>query len=668
MIIVQVLKNIFLAPLELVFEAIFQISFYITRSEGWSIILLSLVVSTLVLPLYKRAEKLESEQREKEKELSHWVEHIKKHFHGDEKYMVLSAYYRENHYSPLSQLKSSISLLLQIPFFLAAYDLLGVRAAERFAGTGGGLFGFDLGAPDGLLSFAGITINALPILMTLVNILACYIYTKGYPFKSALRSYLLAIFFLVFLYKSPSALLVYWTMNNFYSLFKTIIMKNAQNKAKKGLDPDASGWDTFTSISLGWRFDREKFFPIDRNIVNMFKLRASYGELGNEASVGDYAIYATMARNNMTYSFGNQPITGSAVSTFVNENLAWEKRKTMNVGLDLAFFNNRIEFTAEWYKNKSEDLLYAVPVPASAGVANTSVTMNAASLENSGFEFSITYRNRDHALKHEISANLSTLKNKVTSLGFGTERYITGAYITEVGQEVGKFYGWDYQGIIRTQEQLDKLNDIAKEKGLTEYQPGAQVGDCYYRDVNGDGQINADDQTVLGSGLPKVNFGLSAHFEYKIFDLSISTFGALGYHVTDYLYNTLNSSYGYGNKDVNILSANRWDGQTYVSDIPRTYLSNSATLAWNDLFCDRQIQNAAYWKIANVELGCNLPNKWFANYVTGVRIYVSAQNLFTITGYKGYNVDYAGGTFTPGYNYCSYPTARSFMAGINFTF
>ena len=427
-------------------------------------------------------------------------------------------------------------------------------------------------------------------------------------------------------------------------------------------------WDTFTSISLGWRFDKEKFYPIDRDIVNMFKVRASYGELGYEAAVGDYAIQATMARNNMTYSFGNQAITGSAVSNFVNENLSWEKRKTMNVGIDLAFFNNRIEFTAEWYKNKSQDLLYGVPVPASAGMANTSVTMNAASMENSGLEFSLTYRNRDHALKHEISANLSTLSNKVTSLGFGTDSYISGAYITQVGEEVGKFYGWDYQGIIRTQAQLDELNAIAQSKGLSEYQPGAQVGDCYYRDVNGDGQINADDQTVLGSGLPSVNFGLSAHLEYSIFDLSISTFGALGYHVSDYLYNALNSSYGYGNKDVAVLDANQWDGGTYVSSIPRTYLSNSATLAWNDLFCDRQIQNAAYWKIANVELGCNLPNKWFSNYVTGVRIYVSAQNLFTFTGYKGYNVDYAGGTFTPGYNYCSYPTARSFMAGLNFTF
>ena len=120
--------------------------------------------------------------------------------------------------------------------------------------------------------------------------------------------------------------------------------------------------------------------------------------------MGDYAIQATMARNNMTYSFGNQPITGSAVSNFVNENLSWEKRKTMNIGLDLAFFNNRIEFTAEWYKNKSQDLLYGVPVPASAGVANSSVTMNAASMENSGLEFSVTYPQLFHAQRRNPSS------------------------------------------------------------------------------------------------------------------------------------------------------------------------------------------------------------------------------------------------------------------------
>ena len=468
-------------------------------------------------------------------------------------------------------------------------------------------------------------------------------------------------------YEAKHTLASYLARLNYDFDGKYLVSGIIRRDGSSRLTPDKR-WDTFTSVSLGWRFDKEKFFPIDRDIVNMFKLRASYGELGNEASVADYAIQATMSRNNMTYSFGNNPITGSAVSVFTNPDLSWEKRKTYNIGLDLAFFNNRIEFTAEWYKNKSVDLLYNVPVPASAGVSNTTVTMNAASLENSGLEFSATYRNRDHALKHEISANLSTLKNKVTSLGFGEEKYITGSYITQVGEEVGKFYGWDYQGIIRTQAQLDELNSYANSKGFNEYQAGANVGDCYYRDVNGDGQINADDQTVLGSGLPAVSFGLSAHLEYGIFDLSISTFGALGYHVTDYLYNTLNSCYGYGNKDVDILNANQWDGGTYISNVPRTYLSNTATLAWNDLFSSRQIQNAAYWKIANVELGCNLPNKWFADYVSGVRIYVSAQNLYTFTGYHGYNVDYAGGTFTPGYNYCSYPTPRTFMAGINFTF
>ena len=418
-------------------------------------------------------------------------------------------------------------------------------------------------------------------------------------------------------------------------------------------------WDTFPSISVGWRFDKESFYPINRDIINMFKIRASYGELGNE-NIADGVYEMTMARNNMTYSFGNQPVTGSAASQFVIEDVYWEKKKTMNVGVDLALFNNRIEFTAEWYKNKSQDLLFShVPVPNSGGFANSEVTMNAASMENSGVEFSVTYRNRDHALKHEISANLSTLHNKVTSLGFGTEQYLDGDYITRVGEEVGQFYGYVYEGIARTQADLD---DHAT-------QDGAQVGDCLYKDLNGDGVIDTNDRQVLGRGLPRVNFGISAHLEYKNFDLSISTFGALGYHVTDGIYNSLTSCYGPGNKSVDQLDANRWsaDGLTYISSVPRTYYSTSG-MAWNDLFSDRKIQNAAYWKLANIELGYNFRDSWFKGYVSGVRVYVSAQNLLTLTKYKGYNVDYAGGTFTPGFNWCSYPSARSFMAGLLFSF
>ena len=442
-------------------------------------------------------------------------------------------------------------------------------------------------------------------------------------------------------------------------LLSAVVRRDGSSRLSKNIR-----WGTFPSVSVGWRVDKEKFFPFTPDVMNMFKIRGSYGVLGNE-NIGEFMFQTTMNRNNMTYSFGNTPVTGSAVSTFTDNNLAWEKKKTTNVGIDVAMFRNRLEFTFEWYKNVSEDLLYAVPVPAQAGVSNTTVTMNAASMENSGFEFSATYRNNDHDFKYQIGANLSTLKNKVTSLGFGTESYITGAYKTEVGQEIGKFYGWVYEGIARTQADLDNHAT----------QSGANVGDCLYKDISGpegepDGVIDAYDRTVLGSGLPKINFGLNVRFEYKNFDLSVATFGALNYHVSDDIYNSLNSCYGWGNKDVAMGDANRWseDGTTYLSSVPRTYAANNATLAWNDLFSERKIQNAAYWKIANVELGYNLPDKWFGNYVSGVRIYVSAQNLHTFTGYKGYNVDYAGGTFTPGYNFCSFPSARSFMAGLHFTF
>ncbi len=224
MIVFEILRNIFLAPLELIFEIIFTLAFKMTGSEGLAIIILSLVVSTLVLPLYKRAEKIEAEQRAKEKELSHWADHIKRNFRGDLKYMTLDAYYREKHYSPLYQLRSSISILLQIPFFAAAYDLLGVRAIERFSGTGFGVLN-DLGTPDGLFTAGTASINVLPILMTVINIIATFIYTKGLPKKTIIRSLALPLVFLILLYYSPSALLLYWTMNNAYSLIKTIIIK-----------------------------------------------------------------------------------------------------------------------------------------------------------------------------------------------------------------------------------------------------------------------------------------------------------------------------------------------------------------------------------------------------------------------------------------------------------
>lgn len=465
-------------------------------------------------------------------------------------------------------------------------------------------------------------------------------YSESFEYKNALASYIARL---------------NYNYGDRY-LLSAVVRRDGSSRLTKSIR-----WESFPSVSAAWRIDREEFFPVDDHIVNLLKIRASYGVLGSQ-NIDNYQYMATMMRNNMTYSFGNVPITGSAVSTYVNETIAWEKKKSTNVGLDLAMFNNRFEFTAEWYKNVSEDLLTDVAVPTQAGVSNGTVVMNAASMENSGLEFSATYRNHDHALKYDISANFSTLDNKVTSLGFGKESRIDGAYKTIVGEEIGQFYGWVYEGIARTQDDLDNHAT----------QQGAQLGDCLYKDVNGDGVINGDDQTTLGSGLPKYNFGLNLHLEYKGLDLSVSTFGALDYHVSDDIYNSLNSCYGWANKSVDLLNANQFseDGQTYLSSIPRTYVDRPAGASenWNDLFSDRKIQDASYWKIANVELGYNFPDKWFGGVVNGVRMYVSAQNLYTFTDYKGYNVDYAGGTFTPGYNFCSFPTPRTFMCGLHFTF
>ena len=420
-------------------------------------------------------------------------------------------------------------------------------------------------------------------------------------------------------------------------------------------------WGWFPSASLGWRIDKEPFFNVDPQLVSLLKLRASYGVLGNE-NIGDYQFMATMARGNYTYSFNGDKVTGSAISDYVNTALKWEKKKTLDIGLDYAMFGGKLEFNADWYKAVSEDLLYSVPVPAEAGATNGSVTMNAATMENTGLEFALAWHDYGHELKYDISANMTLPKNKVTSLGMGESQRIDGDCITKVGSEVGQFYGYVYEGIFQNQDEID--NRINAE-GLHVNQNGAQPGDVAYKDVNKDGEITGDDRTILGSGMPKVQFGLSFRLEYKGFDLNVSTFGAAGYQVMDFIDRTLRGSYGATNKSVDLVNA--WTPEKPSTTVPRVYWASTGSIT-NDMFSSRFLQNGAYWKIANVELGYNLPDKWFKDVISGVRVYVSGQNLATISKYRGYNIDFAGGTFTPGYNYCSYPTPMTVMFGVNLSF
>ena len=222
----RILYTLLIYPLELLFEVIFSITSRLISNPGWAIVILSLAVNFLVLPLYNRADELQKEERDLEASIAPGIERIKKAFKGDERMMMLQAYYRENNYSPLYVLKGSFSLLLQIPFFVAAYNFLSNLMMIR-----GVSFGPipDLGAPDKMLVIAGVSLNLLPILMTLINIIAGYIYTRGMPLKSKLQLYLVAFVFLILLYDSPSGLVFYWTLNNVFSLLKNIVTKAAES-------------------------------------------------------------------------------------------------------------------------------------------------------------------------------------------------------------------------------------------------------------------------------------------------------------------------------------------------------------------------------------------------------------------------------------------------------
>ena len=461
-------------------------------------------------------------------------------------------------------------------------------------------------------------------------------------------------------YESEHVLASYIGRINYDFNEKYLISATARRDGSSRLSSN-DRWDWFPSVSGGWRMEREEFFPIAESKINLFKLRGSYGVLGNE-NIGEYQYMDVMSRGNYTYSFGNNKVTGSAISNYVNTAIRWEKKKTIDFGLDLGMFSNQLEFTFDWYKSTSEDLLYSVAVPTNAGATNGTVTMNAATMQNSGLEFLLAYHNHKNPVKFDISANLSTLNNKVIKLGVSGEPRTDGYSRTEVGREVGAFYGYVSEGLFQSQEQID--NRVNAE-GEHINQNGAQPGDVIYADLNLDGEITNEDQQFLGSGLAKIHYGLSARAEWKGFEVSVSTYGAAGFKAVDFVDVTLHSSYGALNKSVDLLNA--WTPNNTNTNVPRVAYKSSGSIT-NDMFSQRFIQNASYLKIANIEVGYNFPDRWFGNYLNGVRIFASAQNLATLSEYKGYNVDFAGGTFTPGYNYASYPTPRTIMFGAHFSF
>jgi TonB-linked SusC/RagA family outer membrane protein len=416
----------------------------------------------------------------------------------------------------------------------------------------------------------------------------------------------------------------------------------------------------FPSASVGWKLSSEKFWAVPKSIVSILKLRGSYGKLGNQ-EIGDYQFQGII-NSGVVYTFGNGVRTVGGLQTLVaSPNIKWESKTTTNIGFDGTFLNDHIDFSAEYYDAKSTDVLAPVPIPASTGFENTTPTVNAATLKNTGVEFTAAYHKMKGDFTFDISANLSTVNNKVLALG-GNNQPIDGTGArTAIGGEVGEHFGYVYEGIFQTQAEIDAH---AKQFGATNFAPG----DVKYKDISGpagkpDGIIDANDRTYLGSAIPKYNYGFSFTASYKKIDLSVFASGSAKFLINSRMYRDLHHSAGALNYSVDML--NRWTPTNTNTTIPR--LNDNDVNNFYDSNRPGWLQSGTYLRINTVSIGYNLPGNVIKGLISS-RIYATVQNLYSFQKYTGYNPDFTSGVFNPGFDFGSYPKPRTLLVGVQLTF
>jgi TonB-linked SusC/RagA family outer membrane protein len=415
----------------------------------------------------------------------------------------------------------------------------------------------------------------------------------------------------------------------------------------------------FPSASAGWRLSNEKFWNVPKSIISVLKLRGSYGKLGNQ-EIGDYQFQGII-NSGVVYTFNGTRVVGGLQTLVASPGIKWESKTTTNIGFDGTFLNDHLDFSAEYYNAKSTDVLAPVPIPASVGFINLSPTVNAATLNNRGVEFSVAYHKTKGSFTFDIGANLSTVKNKVLALG-GSDQPIYGAGAkTAIGGEVGEHYGFVYEGIFQTQAEI---NAHASQFGAV-----LKPGDVKYADISGpqgkpDGVVDeAYDRVYLGSGIPRYNYGLSFSGAYKNFDFTVFASGSAKFLINSRLYRDLHHSAGALNYSTDML--NRWTPANTNTDIPR--LNDADVNNFKDSNRPGWLQSGSYLRINTVSVGYNLPQ----NIIKGViktRVYATVQNLYSFQKYTGYNPDFTSGVFNPGFDFGSYPKPRTIMFGVQLVF
>ncbi len=418
----------------------------------------------------------------------------------------------------------------------------------------------------------------------------------------------------------------------------------------------------FPSVAIGWRLSEESFFNVSQ--VSDLKLRASWGQLG--IVTVDSWDYIGFLNSNPRAIFGpdQAAFVGATQARLANEDLLWETRTSLNVGFDLGLFENQLYLSAEYYNALSEDVLVNLPIAWYLGNLGGDPALNAASIRNQGVEVTATYRSEPGAFKWNVSANLTTIKNTVEDVGNqgeGIDYLQTGITRSQVGRSVGEWYLLQTAGLFRNQSEI---NEYTNDEG-TLIQPFAQPGDIRFVDVNGDGQINQADRTFRGSPWPTLQTGAQFNASYNEFTLNFQLVGTFGHQVLNGVRQILDSY-----QNTNFRSdIDPWSEDNPDGDDPRLGVSiNDPGLIDNArLESDRWLENASYLRLRNIELGYMLPQSFNERVnIQSARVFLSAQNLFTITSYSGLDPDVTGnGILDRGFDNGNWPASRVFSLGLS---
>ena len=443
-------------------------------------------------------------------------------------------------------------------------------------------------------------------------------------------------------------------------LFTATIRRDGSSKFGKN-----NRYGYFPSFSLGWNVAEEKFME-NVHWLDQLKLRGGYGVLGNQ-EIDNYQ-YSSTITTGINYPDGNGGLLqGAFPKNFANPDIKWEETAMTNVGIDFMAFNNRLSLTADYYVKNTKDILLTVPIPISSGGANDPIR-NAGKIRNNGFEFNLGWMDQPNPdISYGINLIGSFNKNKVIAMGSesgsikggSTNQNITTSE-TKAGYPIGGYWLISTAGYFNSQEEVD-----AYAKDGKKIQPAAEPGDIKFVDANNDGVINDDDRVFQGSPFPDFTFALNGNMRYKNFDLSIGLQGVLG----NKIYNATRQTLEDVTKGSNFLASclDYWTPENKNASHPR--------LTWDDpnrntrAESDRYLENGSYLRLRSVQLGYTFPQTWFKGAIQHARVYINAENLFTITSYSGYSPDVnADNANYRGFDNFIYPTNRTFMLGLNVTF